>query len=261
MMARHFHEKSNAPSAKAAKVTVPCENCNKLFTTRGISRHQKTCISKVVGNHKKAEKTYRFCILNEEIYEEFLSFLGNQTLTKLQMATGDHYQQCEPELAEYCCQCENDNPIAKRNLCRQCLLSKGYSEIVHPKTARRQYGFTGEHLQHCTGIVYAASFWVKNGLAQRQIAKLDNRRKQTQRTRIAYEQVGQEFATFMKKTKLINRDEDDLNECRERYFTLKAKVKEHGLPFQPTAFSCKIYINDGIGSFEEVIQSVADTIS
>ncbi|TDH69678.1 uncharacterized protein CCR75_008722 [Bremia lactucae] len=85
-----------------------------------------------VGNRSKAEKTcsYRFCILNEKIHEEVLSFLGNQTLTKLQMITGDHYQQCEPELAAYCCQCENDNPIAKRRLCRRCLWSKAFEEVT-----------------------------------------------------------------------------------------------------------------------------------
>ncbi|TDH69666.1 hypothetical protein CCR75_007241 [Bremia lactucae] len=59
-----------------------------------------------------------------------LSLLGNQTLTKLQMMTGDHYQQCEPELAAYCCQCENDIPIAKRHLCRQCFWSKGFEEEI-----------------------------------------------------------------------------------------------------------------------------------
>ncbi|KAG1702552.1 hypothetical protein DVH05_009501 [Phytophthora capsici] len=67
-----------------------------------------------------------FCILNEYIHEEILSYLSNQTLTKLQVATGDHYDGCEPELAQICCKCENDNVSVYRHLCRQCAQGRSF---------------------------------------------------------------------------------------------------------------------------------------
>ncbi|KAF1792225.1 hypothetical protein GQ600_430 [Phytophthora cactorum] len=81
---------------------------------------QKKCAGKTVRNNAEAKKTrsYKFCILNEAIHEEILSFLSNQTRTKMQMITGDRYEQGEPLLARYCCECENDNPPVWRSFCR-----------------------------------------------------------------------------------------------------------------------------------------------
>ncbi|KAF1784763.1 hypothetical protein GQ600_12813 [Phytophthora cactorum] len=102
---------------RAAITNKLCEYCDKQFTTRGIPLHQKKCVKKQAHDKAEAKKTrsYNFCILNEAIYEEILSFLNNQTLTKMQMITGDRYQQCEPVLARYCCKCENDNPVIRHS--------------------------------------------------------------------------------------------------------------------------------------------------
>ncbi|KAG3112853.1 hypothetical protein PI125_g7837 [Phytophthora idaei] len=80
---------------KAMKSTSACEYCDKKFTTRGMSLHQKKCVKKQAHDKAAAKKTrfYKFSILNEAVHEEILSFLSNQTLTKMQMITGDRYQQ------------------------------------------------------------------------------------------------------------------------------------------------------------------------
>ncbi|KAG3141324.1 hypothetical protein PI124_g8648 [Phytophthora idaei] len=77
------------------KSTSACEYCDKKFTTRGMSLHQKKCVKKQAHDKAAAKKTrfYKFSILNEAVHEEILSFLSNQTLTKMQMITGDRYQQ------------------------------------------------------------------------------------------------------------------------------------------------------------------------
>ncbi|KAG2824941.1 hypothetical protein PC129_g7781 [Phytophthora cactorum] len=94
-------QEQKTPPPKLAKSTAVCEYCDKEFTTRGISLHLKKCPAKQAHDKAAAKKTrsYKFSILNEAVHEEILSFLGNQTLTKMQMITGDRYQQYEPALA------------------------------------------------------------------------------------------------------------------------------------------------------------------
>ncbi|KAF1792229.1 hypothetical protein GQ600_434 [Phytophthora cactorum] len=119
---RERSDQERSTPAKVAKSTSVCEYCDREFTTRGISLHHKKCAKKQAHDKAAARKirSYKFSILNEAVHEEILSFLSNQTLTKMQMITGDRYQQCEPELARYCCKCENDNPVIIAGLCRQC---------------------------------------------------------------------------------------------------------------------------------------------
>ncbi|ETN09804.1 hypothetical protein PPTG_22833 [Phytophthora nicotianae INRA-310] len=74
-----------------------------------------------ICDYSKKTRSYNFSILNESVFEVILSFLSNQTLTKLHGITGDRYEQCEPELAGFCCQCENDNPAIAAGLCRKCI--------------------------------------------------------------------------------------------------------------------------------------------
>ncbi|TDH68142.1 uncharacterized protein CCR75_009803 [Bremia lactucae] len=231
-----------------------------------------------VGNQSKAEKTcsYRFCILNERIHEEVLSFLGNQTLTKLQMMTGGHYQQCEPELAAYCCQCENDNPVAIHHSCRKCLGSYAYRLYVTRKTAR-QYGFTGEldevidsEINNCYENKWYKWSALESYMLQtfgskmawlRHIAMLNTRRDKVRYSRSLQREVGPEVAAIMKQATFRIRSSTELYECRARYFRIKAKMEERGFSFELISDSCKNYITDGIGSVEEVIQSVADTMT
>ncbi|ETN17279.1 hypothetical protein PPTG_05116 [Phytophthora nicotianae INRA-310] len=67
--------------------------------------------------------------------------MSNQTLIKLQIATGDHYSGCEPDLAKYCCSCENDNPVIIRGLCLECESSlPGYMPRMVKEMAKNKYG-------------------------------------------------------------------------------------------------------------------------
>ncbi|KAG1697124.1 hypothetical protein DVH05_017508 [Phytophthora capsici] len=143
----HSEETSGDEDSPPAKTTKPisiCEYCNKTFTSRGLSLHQRKCSTKLARDKAEAKKTrvYKFCILNEYIHEEILSFLSNQTVTKLQLITGDHYKGCEPELAKICCKCENDNFNVGYS-CRQCLSQRYYNRVLlRKKEAKIIYGMT-----------------------------------------------------------------------------------------------------------------------
>lgn len=135
--------------AKIPKSTSSCEYCNKTFTSRGLSLHQRKCSKNLSHETNEAKKTraYKFCILNEYIHEEILSFLGNQTLTKMQMITGDHYEGCEPELAKICCKCENDNFTIGGFLCQQCSQSwRSYRPRTTKRVAKTVYGLEDNDL-------------------------------------------------------------------------------------------------------------------
>eukprot|EP00644_Phytophthora_capsici_P016112 jgi/Phyca11/528281/estExt2_fgenesh1_pm.C_PHYCAscaffold_280043 len=76
------------------------------------------------------------CIASEDVFELILSFLSNQTLTKLHAITGDFYPNCEPDLAPFCCACDNDNPKVFDGVCRRCQSKKdGYTSFVEKEVA------------------------------------------------------------------------------------------------------------------------------
>ncbi|KAG4055561.1 hypothetical protein PC123_g9342 [Phytophthora cactorum] len=133
--------KYQASPIQATKPTSVCDYCEKEFTTRGMTSHLKKCIKKQAHDIATAEKTrtYNFSILNESVHEVIVSFLSNQTLTKLQMITGDHFEECEPELAGFCCECENDNPVIAGGLCRKCIPKELMSHASRPQSSKR-YG-------------------------------------------------------------------------------------------------------------------------
>lgn len=88
-----------------------------------------------------ASCAYSFVILNDKIFEHILSFLSNQTLTKLQGITGDNYPNCEPAIARFCCRCENNKPAIFYNLCRECESKhKSYNPNTTAAMARMVYG-------------------------------------------------------------------------------------------------------------------------
>ncbi|TDH66414.1 hypothetical protein CCR75_009101 [Bremia lactucae] len=186
-------------------------------------------------------------------------------------------EACESEFAAYCCQCENDNPVAIRNSCRKCLGSYVYSLYVKRITAR-QYGFTGklseviESERHNSCIEYKWCEWgplesymlptfgSKMGWL-RHTARLNTRRDKKQYFRSLQSKVGPEVAAIIKQAKFRKKSMAELYKCRTRCFRIKAKMEERGFPFEPISDSCKKYITDGTGSVEEVIQSVADTMT
>ncbi|KAG1702551.1 hypothetical protein DVH05_009500 [Phytophthora capsici] len=137
-----------SPPAKIPQPTSTCKFCDKKFTSRGIPLHLGKCSKKLDHDKAEAKKTraYKFCILNEPVHEEILSYLSNQTLTKVQVVTGDRYDGCEPKLAKICCKCENDNISVIHHLCWQCLPGGRYKGHISTKGATNVYGVSKKDL-------------------------------------------------------------------------------------------------------------------
>ncbi|KAG2778496.1 hypothetical protein Pcac1_g11386 [Phytophthora cactorum] len=248
-------QEQKTPPPKLAKSTAVCEYCDKEFTTRGISLHLKKCPAKQAHDKAAAKKTrsYKFSILNEAVHEEILSFLGNQTLTKMQMITGDRYQQYEPALARYCCKCENDNPV---------ILDK---QVAKDKYGLREKDFydtpsvSGQNddciaLENCMIEMCGSKMgWV------RYIAKRDIRKRKARATR---KQNEDEMDAFLKSLApgfvpyvwAIGFKKTDDNLLRKSFVALKAKLDERGLHLRASSTLCSDYITEGVGKIEDVVR-------
>ncbi|ETL94152.1 hypothetical protein L917_07838 [Phytophthora nicotianae] len=135
-MAEHARNRTAAPNAprSVSKATSMCEYCSK-------TRHQNSCKNKQKHVEATAKPPFQFPIHSNTVFEYLLKFMSNQTLIKLQIATGDHYSGCEPDLAKYCCSCENDNPVIIRGLCLECESSlPGYMPRMVKEMTKNKYG-------------------------------------------------------------------------------------------------------------------------
>ncbi|KAL3669898.1 hypothetical protein V7S43_005273 [Phytophthora oleae] len=268
--------------AKIAKATSVCEYCSKTFTSRGMSLHQKKCSKKLALDQAEAKKTrsYKFCILNESIHEEILSFLSNQTLTKMEMLTGDHYDGCEPELAKICCKCENDNFTIGCFLCRQCIQSwPSYRKRVTKTMANKFYGVRVKDLDNLPFEDRGSSCLYERVTLEKFMLKTCGSKKEwlrhlvTVRARWNKAEAAQsrrqrvydflwrrapELARSVKTGHYKDLDMKDKEQWYPRFEALKAAFCECGLLFLGHVDStpCKDYIKNGIGSIQDVVNGV-----
>ncbi|KAF4045158.1 hypothetical protein GN244_ATG02542 [Phytophthora infestans] len=276
------NQASESPPRKVAKVISVCDYCDKQFTARGLSMHQKKCAKKQECDKAAAKKTrsYRFSFINEAIHEEILSFLNNQTLTKMQMITGDHFQQCNSSLARYCCKCENDSPVVRHSLCRQCLSDSKhqFNGRIAKRCAKDKFGMREVHFNSidkpdtypyysCKTLEdYMLSTFGSKKEWLLQIAKVDIRKKKTRSTRrqnrerkYALKRAALGFAAFVRAIGFKGADEEVLEKCKQRFVVLEAKLEERGLFLRDDSVPCKIFVTTGHGSVEAVVDAVAGT--
>ncbi|KAG1697141.1 hypothetical protein DVH05_017525 [Phytophthora capsici] len=290
----HYEETSgdeDSPPAKTTKPTSICEYCNKTFTSRGLSLHQRKCSTKLARDKAEAKKTrvYKFCILNEYIHEEILSYLSNQTVTKLQLITGDHYKGCEPELAKICCKCENDNFSVGYGGCRQCLSQErvyNSRDLLRNKQAKVIYGMTEKDLktlpyeeregmclyERATLDKFVLNFSGSKKEWLRRIVKMRTQRKKAE----VAKSRKKEFCDFLAnrvplfdpglpsvsarlaKTRVYMDLKTNDEQWYPRFNDVKDLCDERNvcLPIVLGSTQCKDFILNGVGSAEEVVNGI-----
>ncbi|KAH7462569.1 hypothetical protein KRP22_004989 [Phytophthora ramorum] len=289
-MPKRVHDENEAdntptddPPSKAAKSSAACEFCGKTFTTRGMSRHHSSCSKKRESDKAVAKRTrsYNFMILNAGVFQTVLSFLGNQTLTKLQMISGENYPQCEPQLARYCCKCENDNPVILQGLCRQC---ESQLDSYMPRTikeiAKNNYGVKDQDFHsipcevrkrytlfdritlenHMIRTCGSKMRWV------RYLAKKDCRKKKLNATLrrkdeeadAFLEQLAPGFAEYVSAIGFKKRDKELFKPCSRRFVELKAALGKRGLTIRSDSRLCKDYITAGHGNIGSVVDTMEE---
>ncbi|KAG3178338.1 hypothetical protein PC128_g16447 [Phytophthora cactorum] len=276
--APNTHDDDPRPT-KTSKATSPCKYCNKKFTTRGITRHQNSCKKKQGHDETTAKKLFQFPIQSNAVFEYFLKFMSNQTLIKLQVATGGHYLGCEPELAKYCCSCENDNPIILLGLCRECESElPGYLPRTTKEVARNNYGVREKDFCNLQGEVRKHfmlfdRIMLENHMIAtcgsklawvRHLAKKDQRTKKLRATlrrkdieaEAFVEQLAPGFADYIRAINFMRTDKNELERCSQRFVVLTAELRERGLELRTDSRLCQVFITTGDGNAWSIVDTM-----
>ncbi|KAG7376996.1 hypothetical protein PHYPSEUDO_012351 [Phytophthora pseudosyringae] len=258
------------PPVKTAKPSSTCRYCRKVFTTRGFPNHVNKC--------KAKPRRFKFCILNETLFEHILSFLTNQTLTKLQVITGEKYAICEPKLAAYCCKCENDNLVIFHGLCRECESGlESYSTHITLTDAGEKYGewalynipwevrTTDGHVdtwydrvrleEHMIDSHGSKLKWVKNFV--RVNTRMKKLRATLKRKKVEldafFETLAPGFPYFLKAANFRKTDKTILGQCNERFAALTNALKERGVEGWWDSRVCRDFVITGDGDIDDVV--------
>ncbi|KAG1702540.1 hypothetical protein DVH05_009490 [Phytophthora capsici] len=224
------------------------------------------------------------CIGSEDVFELILSFLSNQTLTKLHAITGDFYPNCEPDLAPFCCACDNDNPKVFDGVCRRCQSKKdGYTSFVEKEVATTVYGLKTRDLVdipaypyngHQDAILYhrvdlenylMAKFGSKLGwlreIARRNMVErtIEGMQQQDQEERNVFiESLTPGFAVY---SMLINMQETNkglLWQSSRRFAALLTALKSRGLQLRPGSKLCERFIIAGDGDIASIVDTMEE---
>lgn len=207
-----------------------------------------------------------------------LSFLNNQSLTKMQMITGDQYPRCESHLVQYCCSCEEDKPVINDGLCSDCDAAKGpnYKPKITKTEAKDWYGivhFAGipcdvrkyytlykrvDLDRHMMRLHGTRLNWV------RAIAKKDSRLSKLRATKEKKKQeyeaylstLPKGFKAYVQEVSSKVMTKEDLKACAKRFKTISAALNARGLKLRMDSKLCQEYIMAG----RRIVDSIVDTM-
>ncbi|KAG7376997.1 hypothetical protein PHYPSEUDO_012352 [Phytophthora pseudosyringae] len=237
-----------------------------------------------VAPEQRSGPYQHFCILNENVFELILSFLGNQALTKLHAITGDNYPNCEPDLAPFCCDCGNDNPKMFDGICRECESKvDGYTPFIQKETATSRYGLKIRDLvaipQYPRDGHQDATLYHRVDLENYLIAKCGSKmtwlREIAQRYMVEnaieamQEQEREERQVFMESlapgfaiyAQLIDLEETNTSllwQCSQRFTALTTELKSRGLQLRPESKLCEQFVVSGDGPISHVVDTLEE---
>ncbi|GMF13089.1 unnamed protein product [Phytophthora lilii] len=212
--------------------------------------------------------------------EEKPSGHGDEASTRPSV-TGDSYPKCEPQLAKFCCACENDNPVILRKLCRECEAKQSdYSPSVELGVATEVYGLKRWQLsgfrhgsRFCAESYYridldnymVATFGSKIGWV-REIARRDSvgrtleaRQQQKQEERNALlERLVPHFAIYATLIDLEEIDITALRQCSQRFASLAEALDSRRLGLKPNSEVCARFISIGQGDLKDIVDTMEE---
>ncbi|OWY98260.1 hypothetical protein PHMEG_00031008 [Phytophthora megakarya] len=234
----------------------------------------------IVEKGQRTGPYQHLCILNENVFEHILSFLSNQALTKLHGVTGDNYPKCEPLLAPYCCECENDNPKFD-DICRDCESKMDdYTPFVAKEVATTVYGLKIRELAtipqfSSSGATVYSCVDLENYLIRKYGSKMGwlreiaRRDMVTKKIQVIEQQPWEERERFVESLApgfsvyalLIGLEESNkgfLLQCGRRFDALTTALKARGLQLRPESKVCEHFILSGSGKIAKVVDAMEE---
>eukprot|EP00644_Phytophthora_capsici_P011019 jgi/Phyca11/14841/fgenesh1_pg.PHYCAscaffold_9_\ len=275
-MVKRKNEDANVASAKAGK--VECEFCGKSYTVRGLTRHQNSCSRRLI-------KRREFCFesTNVNAFAHILSFLSNQSVVKLQAATGAIYAGSNAVLSAVCCPCEKDELTIADGLCLACNRVKApwFRGTITSIDAKKLYGVHDiDNMTHSTSRTYRRyclykdlehkaieTFGSKKKWLEHIAPKLLRRQKIEQAKRRAEEEYRALLATFSKEFQTFVRffsedrmTEEQLRERAARLDSVCEKLTARSLDVDGYFTHTSAFVLKNVGTAEEVADSIEQTI-
>ncbi|RLN63179.1 hypothetical protein BBJ28_00009743 [Nothophytophthora sp. Chile5] len=267
-----------AEDADLTAATCACPYCGKEFKTRGLKIHEKHCKSKKAKAQEKA-RVYKWSVVNDNAFAHILGFLSNQSLTKLQGVTGDHYPQCQSHLSRYCCACENDNPVIVNGLCGVCESTlASYRPLVTKTEAKTWYGIRDfanipcdvrrrytlyaridleQHMLETFGtrLEWVKSIALKSTRTQKRAAV---KRQKKDEMEAFLQTLPGTFYVYARQLDLKPTSKAELEVYSARFLTLTAALEARHLSLRPDSQLCKKFIAFGVGHVENVVDTMEE---
>ncbi|KAF1780166.1 hypothetical protein GQ600_16757 [Phytophthora cactorum] len=242
-----------------------CSYCSRDFKDRGIKRHLRHCKRKPTPE----SCAYKFCVLNEQITEYVLTFLSNQSVTKLQSFTGDHYPNSDPRLAAVCCSCENDVPVINNGLCTACEkeIARNYKTHMTKTQAKELYwlrDFEGiPCLERRYYFLYARKQLDEDIIVKRKdrIAKLAaSLLERSRQYKEFLRTMPEEFSKYLGYIdyKLTTYNTSATEGRAARHASLKAALDQRGIPLNADSHVNRSFIVHGQGSLESTVNTAEE---
>ena len=261
---------------------VICDRCAKQFKARGLKLHQRHCRSIMSSSPQVLKNlTYKFVIINDDVFNNILSFLGNQSLSKLQCATGDKYPNCNPDIIKYCCKhCENDNPAILEEVCTDCHSKmNGYKRLITKTEAKELYGikdFDGisyearkhyflfnrrELDEHMIKLFKSKYLWLESIYKKdhKRLARIkEEERKATDRSNFI-KSLSIEFDRYINKCNIVCVSSNKtLQQQYNRFLILRDALKKFNLSIRSDSSLCQEYIFNNSGCVSDIVETMEE---
>jgi hypothetical protein len=200
----------------------------------------------------------RFCIGDDHVFGYLLSFLSNQSQTKLQLVTGDRYPSCESRRSRCCCACEEDNPALFDGPCSACVATKLLNRpLISKMNARRLYCLEGFLGVSCD----SAQQYTPAALDEHALKVFGShlqwlRRKDEPETFLASLPVA--FVGYIMTMELAFEAKTDLLQYNERLGMLATALEQRELELRTDSRLWNQFILSGMGNVERIVDDMEE---
>ena len=219
-------------------------------------------------------------LLNENVFDHILTFLGNQSLVKLQSITGDKYPNVKPLLAQLCCSnCENDNPAIANSVCTNCHSKQsGYKPLVTKTEAKEMYGirdFDGISYEarrhyflykrkdldiHMISLFSSKDMWLESIFKknQKRLGRIKAKEEKEREMTTFRKSLSTEFNRYIESVSVITTSKAIIQQQSDRFNTLYNALNNRNLKIRNDSVVCQDYVIRSNGYLSDIVDTMEE---